>query len=122
MNYYIRTNNIFNSSSKSNSSRSQSSISDESHSNDSNSSSSSSSSSSNDGGLKEDIIRNYPITKIKNPRKLSENKKKCLICLENFKKGDNSIVLPCIHIFHSECIKTWMKKKNSCPLCKNKIK
>ena len=75
MNYYIRTNNIFNSSSKSNSSRSQSSISDESHSNDSNSSSSSSSS-SNDGGLKEDIIRNYPITKIKNPRKLFEHKKK----------------------------------------------
>ena len=118
--YYIRTSNILNFSSE-NSSISQNSISDESHSSGSNSSSSSSSS-SNDSGLKEDIIKNYPITKIKNPRKLSENKKKCLICLENFKKGDNSIVLPCIHIFHSECIKTWMKKKNSCPLCKNKIK
>ena len=73
-------------------------------------------------GLNDKIVQNYPVTKIKNPNKLSEDKKKCLICLENFKKGDKSIALPCIHIFHSECIKCWMKKKNSCPLCKHKIK
>ena len=23
--------------------------------------------------------------------------------------GDNTIALPCIHIFHTECIKNWLK-------------
>ena len=72
-------------------------------------------------GLDDETIQNYPITKIKNIHDLSENKKKCLICLDEFKNGQKSIILPCIHIFHSECIKKWMKKENFCPLCKNKI-
>ena len=71
-------------------------------------------------GLNDETIKNYPITKIK-INNLSENKKKCLICLEKFKNYQNTIILPCIHIFHSECIKKWMKKENFCPLCKNKI-
>ena len=64
---------------------------------------------------------NYIISKIKNPKTLSDNKKKCLICLEKFKKGEDSIILTCLHIFHSSCIKKWMKIKNFCPLCKIKI-
>ena len=74
-----------------------------------------------DDGLDEDIIQSYPISKIKDIDKLDEEKKKCLICIENFKNNDDSIILPCIHIFHSECIKKWMKKKNLCPICKSKI-
>ena len=49
-------------------------------------------------------------------------KKKCTICLEDYVNGDNSIALPCIHIFHANCIKTWLKENNSCPICKNEIK
>lgn len=30
--------------------------------------------------------------------------KECSICLQTFKNGDKFIPLPCIHIFHSECI------------------
>ena len=65
---------------------------------------------------------NYIISNIKDPKKLSENKKKCLICLENFLKGEESIILPCIHMFHSTCIKKWIKIKDFCPLCKKTIK
>ena len=72
-------------------------------------------------GLDDFIIQTYPTSKIKEINHLDEDKKKCLICLENFKIGDDSIILPCIHIFHSECIKKWMKNKNACPICKNKI-
>ena len=71
-------------------------------------------------GIDDETIQNYPISKIK-INNLSENKKKCLICLDEFKDGQKSIILPCIHIFHSDCIKKWMKKENFCPLCKNKI-
>ena len=72
-------------------------------------------------GLDEETIQNYPISKIKNVNELSENKKNCLICLDEFKNGQKSINLPCTHIFHAECIKKWMKKENFCPLCKNKM-
>ena len=64
---------------------------------------------------------NYITIKIKDPKKLSENKKQCLICLERFIKGQDSIILPCLHIFHSSCIKKWISIKNFCPLCKQKI-
>ena len=71
--------------------------------------------------LDDDIIQTYPISKIHDINKLAEDKKRCSICLENFKNGDDSIILPCIHIFHSECIKKWMKNNGICPICKFKI-
>jgi len=71
--------------------------------------------------LDDDIIQTLPISKIHDINKLAEDKKRCSICLENYKNGDDSIILPCIHIFHSECIKKWMKKNGTCPICKFKI-
>ena len=72
-------------------------------------------------GIDENAIKNFPISKIKDVSKLTEEKKKCCICLENFKKNDETMILPCIHIFHSNCIKKWMKRQDICPICKNKI-
>ena len=48
--------------------------------------------------------------------------KQCLICLDNYEIDENLCYLPCFHLFHSDCIKTWIKKSNKCPLCKNIIK
>ena len=72
-------------------------------------------------GLNNETIEKFPVSKIKNIHELSENNKKCLICLDEFINNQDSIILPCIHIFHSNCIKKWMKRENFCPLCKNKI-
>ena len=47
---------------------------------------------------------------------------KCSICLENFSINDKIIYLPCIHYFHSSCIKNWIRIKNRCPICNNIIK
>ena len=38
-----------------------------------------------------------------------------------FVKNDEIMNLPCVHIFHSNCIKKWMKRQDICPICKNKI-
>lgn len=72
-------------------------------------------------GIDKITIENLPISKIKDINKLDEEKKKCLICLENFQNGEYTRILPCIHIFHSDCIKKWMKTKKMCPICKYKI-
>ena len=42
----------------------------------------------------------------------------CPLCLENLV----SLSLPCSHFFCEKCIKTWIGKSDSCPLCRYKIK
>ena len=40
----------------------------------------------------------------------------CSICLE---KNENSIIkLYCGHVFHKECIESWIKNKSNCPNCR----
>ena len=57
---------------------------------------------------------------IKEPFKNGE-KKKCMICLENFSIGEKIIYLPCFHFFHSSCIYNWIRIKNKCPFCNSII-
>ena len=57
-----------------------------------------------------------------NVNKLNENNKTCVICYDDFKDNDDVIFLPCFHVFHTKCIKEWLKNKNFCPLCKSNVK
>ena len=66
-------------------------------------------------------VNTFPVTKIKDTSKLKGDKKKCCICLEKYKKKEEIMTLPCIHIFHSFCIKKWFETQNICPICKIKI-
>lgn len=45
----------------------------------------------------------------------------CSICLEPFERGNSNIVLPCMHHFHRDCIKTWLGSHIWCPVCKEAI-
>ena len=68
-----------------------------------------------------DINSQLSSRKLLNIDKLSPEKKTCIICLENFKESDKIINLSCFHMFHNNCIRTWLNDNNNCPLCKNKI-
>ena len=43
----------------------------------------------------------------------------CSICMTSFDMGDMLIALPCDkrHHFHASCIREWLQRQNSCPLC-----
>jgi hypothetical protein len=47
----------------------------------------------------------------------------CPICITEFEKDQNIINLPCNkgHIFHEDCIGEWIRRDNTCPLCKAPI-
>ena len=45
----------------------------------------------------------------------------CSICLNPFKSTSFVSPLPCSHLFHHSCIKTWVKQECTCPLCKTHI-
>ena len=71
----------------------------------------------NNNQIVNEIINNLKIKVIKEDlHKFSDNK--CIICQENYKIGDNYIELPCKHFFHDNCIKSWIKTKTICPICK----
>ena len=40
----------------------------------------------------------------------------CTICLLKYQKDEKIIILPCMHIFHYDCMIDWLKKKTTCPL------
>ena len=53
--------------------------------------------------------------------KIEGENNNCVICLGDFEQGDSVTTLPCVHMFHTECIKMWFKSNNHCPVCKLEI-
>ena len=50
--------------------------------------------------------------------------KTCCICFEQMAFGENDkevIITRCKHVFHTECIHSWINIHPSCPLCRKKI-
>jgi hypothetical protein len=50
-----------------------------------------------------------------------DSEKKCPICMEEYKIGDEicfSRNKKCPHVFHAECMRNWLMKSNDCPLCR----
>ncbi|KAG8371306.1 hypothetical protein BUALT_Bualt13G0074000 [Buddleja alternifolia] len=47
--------------------------------------------------------------------------KSCSICLEEFLNGSRVTKLPCLHVFHGECVVRWLKGNHICPLCRHPL-
>ncbi|KAF5198096.1 Ring-h2 finger protein atl57 [Thalictrum thalictroides] len=44
----------------------------------------------------------------------------CSVCLSQFEEKESVTVIPyCGHLFHTECIDTWLLSNVSCPLCRS---
>lgn len=41
----------------------------------------------------------------------------CIICLEEYKEGQELRTLPCSHEFHKKCVDPWLLYKHTCPIC-----
>jgi len=50
------------------------------------------------------------------------DKNKCCICLNDIKKNEEVVKLPCNHIHHWNCCVNWLKYKSNCPTCRFEIK
>ena len=42
----------------------------------------------------------------------------CSICLEDFTENTPLIQLNCNHMYHPDCINSWLQRQSSCPLCR----
>ncbi|KAF5466666.1 hypothetical protein F2P56_016573 [Juglans regia] len=45
----------------------------------------------------------------------------CCICLAKYVDDDELRELPCVHVFHVECVDKWLKINALCPLCKSEV-
>ena len=46
----------------------------------------------------------------------------CCICLNDINKNEETVLLPCGHMFHWNCCLTWLKNNNTCPMCRFELK
>ncbi|CAL1142395.1 unnamed protein product [Cladocopium goreaui] len=42
----------------------------------------------------------------------------CVVCQETMPAGSKAKAMPCGHLFHDDCLISWVKKSNSCPTCR----
>lgn len=58
------------------------------------------------------------------PPESSDARVHCVICLEHIclDKPENApLALPCAHVFHTSCIRRWMRVRETCPSCNTAI-
>lgn len=41
----------------------------------------------------------------------------CVICQHDFAAEEQVCKLPCKHMFHVDCIDTWLSSNKTCPVC-----
>jgi hypothetical protein len=74
-----------------------------------------------DHPVEDDILSSLPEIELEDLSKLPPEKKDCVVCLNKYETKEKVLILPCTHMFHTNCIKDWFKSQNTCPICKFKL-
>ncbi|XP_035796438.1 uncharacterized protein LOC118469064 [Anopheles albimanus] len=75
----------------------------------------------NRGATQEMIETNTFPHKYKRLRLVSESdedSEKCTICLSQFEVDNDVRRLPCMHLFHKDCVDQWLVTNKHCPICR----
>ncbi|WCJ41639.1 RING/U-box superfamily protein [Euphorbia peplus] len=65
-------------------------------------------------GIDPEVIRALPVYSYYRGEEIE-----CAICLGEFEEKENVRMIPyCRHVFHLECIETWLKMHVTCPVCR----
>ncbi|BFU20410.1 zinc finger domain containing protein [Entamoeba histolytica] len=54
----------------------------------------------------------------KSTKETGQNQFECLICLDT---AQNAVVTQCGHMFCWECLREWLTRQETCPICKSKV-
>ena len=45
----------------------------------------------------------------------------CIVCREDMNSSMRAKRLPCNHVFHLDCLKSWLERQQNCPICRSAI-
>ena len=45
----------------------------------------------------------------------------CSTCRNHYEKRDNVSILPCGHMYHDDCIYSWLRCHGTCPMCRSDV-
>uniref|UniRef100_A0A2N9HML9 RING-type E3 ubiquitin transferase n=1 Tax=Fagus sylvatica TaxID=28930 RepID=A0A2N9HML9_FAGSY len=66
------------------------------------------------------VINTIPIVSLTQDH-LNNDSKYCPVCKEEFDVGGEAREMPCKHLYHTDCIVTWLRLHNSCPVCRQQL-
>ncbi|KAE9601315.1 hypothetical protein Lal_00024005 [Lupinus albus] len=70
-------------------------------------------------GIKNKVLKTFPIVTYSAEMNLPSLDTECVICLSEFANDDKVRLLPkCNHVFHVPCIDKWLSSHSSCPKCR----
>ncbi|XP_004529300.1 uncharacterized protein LOC101456949 [Ceratitis capitata] len=75
----------------------------------------------NRGATLEIIERNtlpHKYKRLRRPSESDEDAEKCAICLSLFEIENDVRRLPCMHLFHTDCVDQWLVTNKHCPICR----
>ncbi|XP_077213766.1 E3 ubiquitin-protein ligase ATL6-like [Tasmannia lanceolata] len=75
-------------------------------------------------GLDQAIINTFPTFNysVVKGLKLGKGTLECAVCLSEFSDEETLRLLPkCSHVFHPDCIDTWLASHTTCPVCRSNL-
>uniref|UniRef100_A0A0E0K6Z7 RING-type E3 ubiquitin transferase n=1 Tax=Oryza punctata TaxID=4537 RepID=A0A0E0K6Z7_ORYPU len=74
-------------------------------------------------GLEEAAIQSLPAFRYRKAiKKDTADSSECAVCISEFQEEERVRLLPsCLHVFHVDCIDTWLQGNANCPLCRAAI-
>lgn len=73
-------------------------------------------------GINPNQLENIQTIKFKkDPLVAPGEEEKCPICCAEFEDDESLSKLECTHLYHKECINTWLVRNATCPVCKRDV-
>lgn len=73
-------------------------------------------------GASNQEIGQLPVHQYNKTSQMSLESGECRICITDFVEGETLRSLPCLHVYHKECIDKWLQKNAICPVCRKSVK
>ena len=71
--------------------------------------------------IAERALGELPLVKITEEDLIQDGNDECCVCLEPQRVGDVATKLPCGHLYHSDCVVSWLRRHGTCPNCRYEL-